>query len=120
MHAIRASRMRARARARVPLLTASQMARDLRPSKSRQRALQLQATAPLEELRHSPAQLVRAGASRRGLRGDVRDVARITARRMAGALPRLEGAREARVRRPSHEDREQEAPGRDAWSPLLR
>ena len=94
-----AARVRARVRSRVSVFVAPQVARDLRQSGRGLRAGDLPAAPVQQRLRAPPAQLVRAGASRRGLRRDLRRLADHARRGVARALPRVEGAREARVRR---------------------
>ena len=94
-----AARVRARGRSRLPLLAAPSLAAALRQPRQRRDPRHLSAAPVHEELRAPPAELVRAGAPRRGLRRDVRRVARRARARVARQVPRVEGAGEARVRR---------------------
>src|SRR5207302_1544450 len=101
-------RVRARLRSRLALRLASEVAARLREPRRRVQPGALPASPVLEELRPPPSELVRAGPPRGGFRRDVRRVARHAARRVAPSLPRMEGAREARVRRRAHGGGEEE------------
>ena len=70
----------------------------LRQPRDRVHAGNLQAASVQQELRPAPAELVRAGASGRGFRRDVRGVAGGRAGRVAATISRLEGAGETGIR----------------------
>src|SRR5690242_12691153 len=92
--------MRTRLRSRLPVFEARTVDRDLWKSQPGIFAGELSAAALQPEFRAASPELVRAGASGRRFRRDVRGMAGLAGGEMARALSRLEGAGETRI--PGH------------------